>query len=177
MRVLGVDPGVATMGIAVVERSATGYVPIMVGAIRTPSGASQAQRLGCLRAELLDVIDRHQPEVMVVERLFFNANVRTAMSVGQASGVALACAAEAALEVFDYTPPEVKQSVVGVGNASKRQVQVMVSSLLRLAKPPEPPDAADACALAICHINRSRFTAAVRAASETGPLSAGSGAG
>ncbi len=166
MRVLGVDPGVATMGVAVVERGTSGYDAVMVGAIRTPRSASQAQRLGCLRAELLDVITRFQPEVMVVERLFFNANVRTAMSVGQASGVALACAAEAALDVFDYTPPEVKQSVVGVGNASKHQVQSMVASLLRLERLPDPPDAADACALAICHINRSRFAAAVQAAAK-----------
>jgi crossover junction endodeoxyribonuclease RuvC len=165
--VLGVDPGVATMGVAVVERGENGYDAVMIGAIRTPSSASQAQRLGCLRAELLEIIARHQPEVMVVERLFFNANVRTAMSVGQASGVALACAAEAALEVFDYTPPEVKQSVVGVGNANKHQVQSMVASLLKLGALPEPPDAADACALAICHINRSRFAAAVRAAGGT----------
>ncbi|MDQ3877986.1 MAG: crossover junction endodeoxyribonuclease RuvC [Actinomycetota bacterium] len=165
MRVLGVDPGVATMGVAVVERGASGYEVPMLGAIRTSAGSPQAQRLGCLRAELLDVIATHRPEVMVVERLFFNSNVRTAMSVGQASGVALACAAEAALEVFDYTPPEVKQSVVGIGNATKHQVQVMVASLLKLDRVPDPPDAADACALAICHINRSRLAAAVKAAS------------
>jgi crossover junction endodeoxyribonuclease RuvC len=164
VRVLGIDPGFATTGFGVVERTAGRLRSVALGAIRTPSGASQAQRLGCLRAELLEVIREHDPDVVAIERLFFNANVRTAMSVGQASGVALASAAEAALEVFDYTPPEVKQSVVGVGNASKHQVQTMVAALLGLAEVPSPPDAADACALAICHLNRSGLTRAIEAA-------------
>jgi crossover junction endodeoxyribonuclease RuvC len=164
VRVLGIDPGFATTGFGVVERTAGRLRSVSLGAIRTPSGASQAQRLGCLRAELLEVIREHDPDVMAIERLFFNANVRTAMSVGQASGVALASAAEAALDVFDYTPPEVKQSVVGVGNASKHQVQMMVAALLGLAEVPSPPDAADACALAICHLNRSGLTRAIEAA-------------
>jgi crossover junction endodeoxyribonuclease RuvC len=105
--------------------------------------------------------------------LFFNSNVRTAMAVGQASGVALLSAAEQGLSVDEYTPLEVKQSVVGVGNASKRQVQAMVAALLGLAEPPRPPDAADACALAICHLNRRGLARAVLRAGAREGLSPG----
>lgn len=160
MRVLGVDPGVATTGVAVVERRGGKLRPVTIGAIRTPHG-KQAPRLALLWERLTAVIAEHGPEVVAIERLFFNSNVRTAMAVGQASGVVLATAAHAGLEVHEYTPPEVKQSVVGVGGASKQQVQAMVAALLSLPAPPRPPDAADACALAICHINRSGLAAAV----------------
>ena len=163
MRVLGIDPGLATMGYGVVERTNGRFVPLGLGVIRTDPRASAAARLAQIRADVLDIITSYTPEVMAVERLFFNANVKTAMSVGQASGVALATAAEAGIEVFDYTPPEVKQSVVGVGNASKRQVQTMVASVLHLAQIPRFPDAADACALAICHLNRSGLRQAIGA--------------
>ena len=165
MRVLGIDPGIATTGVAVVEKASRGPHARLVGVIRTPSGVAQAKRLSLLRARLIDVLDRERPDVVAVERLFFNANVQTAMAVGQASGVALATCAEAGLEVVDYTPTQVKQSVVGVGNADKKQVGAMVAAVLRLKAAPRPPDAADACALAICHINRSGLRAAVEAAS------------
>ena len=164
MRVLGIDPGFATTGFGVVERAGGRLRPIAFGAIRTDPGATQAQRLAELRRELAEVITTHRPEATAVERLFFNANVRTAIAVGQASGVALATAAELGLSVTDYTPPEVKQSVVGVGTASKKQVQAMVAALLGLTEPPEPADAADACALAICHLHRSGFTRAIASA-------------
>ena len=161
MRVLGIDPGFATTGYGVVERSAGSLRPVTLGAIRTPASLPQAGRLAYLRQALLEILASTSPDVVAIERLFFNSNVRTAMSVGQASGVALATAAEAGLEVVDYTPPEVKQSVVGVGNASKHQVQAMVAALLKLDAVPKPPDAADACALAICHINRSGLSRAI----------------
>jgi len=161
MRVLGLDPGFATTGVAVVERSAGSIHHLMSGAIRTPAGRPQAARLAILWGELNDLISTHRPEVVAIERLFFNANVKTAMAVGQASGVALAAAAQAGLEVHEYTPPEVKQSVVGVGSASKQQVQAMVAAILSLPAPPSPADAADACALAICHLNRSGLAAAL----------------
>ncbi len=164
MRVLGIDPGLATMGYGIVARDGGRLVPRGLGVIRTSPGDTTAMRLAQLRRELLDVIRVHDPGVVVVERLFFNANVKTAMSVGQAAGVALAAAAEAGLEVHDYTPPQVKLAVTGVGNAPKQQVQTMVSSLLGLQQVPRFPDAADACALAICHLNRSRLQAAVGAA-------------
>lgn len=164
MRVLGIDPGVATTGFGVVDKDGGRLRPVALGAIRTPSGLAHADRLACLQRDVSALIDQHRPEVVVIERLFFNANVRTAMAVGQASGVALAAAAAAGLEVHSYTPPEVKQSVVGVGSAAKAQVQAMVAAILGLAEPPTPPDAADACALAICHLNRSGLARALRAA-------------
>lgn len=164
MRVLGIDPGISRTGFGVVERDGGRHRAVALGAIRTPTGLAQAARLALLQTELSDLIRDHRPEVVAIERLFFNANVRTAMAVGQASGVALATAAAAGLEVFTYTPPEVKQSVVGVGSAGKAQVQAMVAAVLGLAAPPSPPDAADACALAICHINRSGLARAIEAA-------------
>ncbi len=168
MRVLGIDPGFATTGYGVVERVAGSLRPVALGAVRTPASLPQAGRLAYLRQALLEVLGTTSPDVVAIERLFFNSNVRTAMSVGQASGVALATAAEAGLDVVDYTPPEVKQSVVGVGNATKHQVQVMVAALLKLDAIPKPADAADACALAICHLNRNGLSRAIaRAARST----------
>lgn len=161
MRVLGIDPGFATTGFGVVERDAGSLRAVSYGAIRTPATLPQAGRLAYLREALATILDQTRPEVVAIERLFFNSNVRTAMSVGQASGVALCTAAEVGLEVVDYTPPEVKQSVVGVGNAAKHQVQAMVAALLKLDAVPKPPDAADACALAICHLNRSGLRRAI----------------
>ena len=164
MRVMGIDPGYATTGYAVVERDAGRLTPKCFGAIRTSSDLAQAQRLVQLRFELLALIAAHEPEVVAIERVFFSVNVRTAMAVGQAAGVALVSAGEAGLEVHDYTPTEVKQSVTGTGTAGKAQVQAMVAALLHLDSAPRPPDAADACALAICHLNRSGLARALKKA-------------
>lgn len=164
MRVLGIDPGFATTGYGVVERIAGSLRPVTLGAIRTPATLPQAGRLAHLAGALRGIIHATDPDVVVIERVFFNSNVRTAMSVGQASGVALLAAAEAGLEVVDYTPSEVKLSVVGVGNAVKQQVQAMVAAVLKLDGVPKPPDAADACALAICHLNRSGLSRAIATA-------------
>ena len=161
MRVLGIDPGVAVMGYGIVERARGKLRLVTLGAIRTPADETHARRLMGLRSGLVEIATEHAPEVVAVERLFFTTNVKTAMAVGQASGVALATAAEWGLEVTDYTPNEVKQSVVGYGSATKSQVQSMVAALLGLDEPPRPPDAADACALAICHLNRSGLRAAI----------------
>ncbi len=161
MRVLGVDPGYATTGYAVIERSGGGLAPVAIGAIRTSGLDNRPHRLASLRRELLDLIDAHRPAAVALERVFFTVNVKTAMAVGQASGVAMATAGEAGLEVTEYTPTEVKQSVTGTGTAPKHQVQSMIAALLRLAEPPKPADAADACALAICHLNRSGLTKAL----------------
>ncbi len=161
VRVLGIDPGVAVMGYGVVERADSKLRLVTFGAIRTPADETQARRLMTLRARLAEIMHEHGADVVALERLFFTTNVKTAMAVGQASGVALATAAEAGLEVTDYTPNEVKQSVVGYGGATKAQVQAMIAALLGLDDPPRPPDAADACALAICHLNRSGLRAAI----------------
>jgi crossover junction endodeoxyribonuclease RuvC len=164
VRVIGIDPGLTRTGFAIVERDYGVLRSIDYGVVRTPPSESPARRLAALRRELGQVLAEHEPEVAAVERLFFNTNVRTAVSVGQASGVALATAAEHGLEVACYTPTDVKQSVVGVGGATKQQVGEMVASLLKLEVAPRPADAADACALAICHLNRSGLAAAVRRA-------------
>lgn len=161
MRVLGVDPGFATTGVAVVERDGGRLRHLLIGTLKTSAGQPQAERLALLWQGMTALIAEHEPEVVAIERLFFNSNVKTAMAVGQASGVALAAAAQAGLQVHEYTPPEVKQSVAGVGGASKLQVQTMVAALLGLGEIPKPPDAADACALAICHLNRSSLAAAI----------------
>ncbi len=164
MRVLGIDPGFATTGYAVIQRAQGRLSAVTIGAIVTPARLPTAARLSFLRAQLLQIIEENEPDVMAIERLFFNSNVRTAMAVGQASGVALEASASSGLEVHHYTPSEVKQSVVGVGNASKQQVQTMIAALLGLAEVPRPPDAADACAISICHINRSGLARALEAA-------------
>jgi crossover junction endodeoxyribonuclease RuvC len=164
MRVLGIDPGFSTTGYGVIERDSGRLRAVAIGAIKTTPTLAQAERLLELREALAARIERARPDVVALERLFFNANVRTAMGVGQASGVAMATAAGAGLAVHEYTPTQVKSSVVGVGNATKVQVQTMVASLLALATPPSPPDAADACALAICHLNRAGLARAVRLA-------------
>lgn len=167
MRVLGIDPGYATTGYAVVERSRGGLTAIAVGAIRTSGSDTQASRLASLRTELLAVIGEHGPASVALEKVFFTVNVRTAMAVGQASGVAMATAGEAGLDVTEYTPTEVKQSVTGTGTAPKDQVRSMITALLNLAEPPKPADAADACALAICHLNRSGLSRALARAGES----------
>lgn len=154
----------AVSGFAVINRTSGGPRPVAVGAIRTPAGEPQAVRLLLLRDELEKILTAHRPEAMAIERVFFNANARTAMAVGQASGVALVTAAAAGVDVTDYTPTEVKQAIAGVGDASKAQVQAMVAAVLNLGQVPKPADAADACALAICHINRSALARAVGAA-------------
>lgn len=161
MRVLGVDPGYATTGYAVIERVRGGLAPVAIGAIRTSGTDERPQRLAFLRSELLKLIREHEPVGVALERVFFSVNARTAMAVGQASGVAMATAGEAGLEVTEYTPTEVKQSVTGTGTAPKHQVQAMIAALLRLAEVPKPADAADACALAICHLNRSGLSKAL----------------
>ena len=161
MRVLGIDPGYATTGYAVIERTRGGLTPVAIGAIRTFPADHQARRLAQLREDLLALIAEHGPGSVALERVFFSANAHTAMAVGQASGVAMATAGEAGLDVTEYTPTEVKQSVTGSGRAPKQQIQTMVAALLHLSEPPKPADAADACALAICHLNRSGLSKAL----------------
>lgn len=161
MRVLGIDPGFATTGYGIVERSGGRIRPVALGVIRTSPSLDHAQRLVELRTCLLALIAEHEPGSVALERVFFNANVRTAIAVGQASGVAMEASASTGLDVATYTPTEVKQAVAGVGNAPKSQVQAMVASLLGLAKAPEPPDAADACALAVCHLNHAGLARAL----------------
>jgi crossover junction endodeoxyribonuclease RuvC len=128
---------------------------VAAGVLSTEAEMPLAQRLAALHRDLHTLVCDLQPQVVAVERVFFQVNVRTAMSVGQASGLALAVAASAGCEVVQYTPNEVKQAVAGWGGAAKDQVQRMVAALLDLTEPPHPPDVADALALALCHLARA----------------------
>ena len=162
-RVLGVDPGLTRCGYAVLSRSSGGGGDIVaLGVIRTPTTDDLARRLGTLQDEIEALIDEFRPTSVAVERVFFQSNVRTAMSVGQASGVILASAARHGLDVAMYTPTQVKSSVAGDGSASKAQIQKMVQMRLRLPRPPSPADAADAAAIALCHLVVSPFENRVR---------------
>ena len=156
--VLGIDPGTATTGYALVhQRDGREIELVSYGVVRTPAQMPMPERLRKLYHELRAVIAQAKPDVAAIEELFFSRNVTTALSVGQARGVALLAAAEAGLPVYEYKPMEVKQAVVGYGGATKEQVQEMVRVLLGLAEVPRPDDAADAAAVAICHIHSAPF--------------------
>jgi crossover junction endodeoxyribonuclease RuvC len=157
--VLGIDPGTATTGYGVVERIGSRIRAIDYGCIQTPSTFPLPERLLEIHAAIEDLIERHEPTLMAVERLFFNRNVQTAFAVGQARGAVLLTAAEHGLPVFEFTPNEVKTAVTGYGRAPKDQVQRMVQIVLGLAELPRPDDAADALAIAIC-LAHSRTVAA-----------------
>ena len=158
MVVLGIDPGTAITGYGIVEENGSGVLSaIRYGVITTPSKLSMPERLKLLYNELRDLLDLHRVDSCAVEKLFFSKNVKTAISVGQARGVILLALAEAGLQISEYTPNEVKQSVVGYGSADKNQVQNMVKALLSMDTLPKPDDAADALAVAICHIHSDRL--------------------
>ncbi|HEX7521293.1 MAG TPA: crossover junction endodeoxyribonuclease RuvC [Acidimicrobiia bacterium] len=159
--VLGIDPGVSRCGYGAVRRDGAHGEALAYGVIRTAPSDALPDRLALLERELEVLVRELRPSVMAVERVLFQANVRTAMSVGQASGLALTVAARAGVPVIHYSPNEVKHSIVGYGAADKAQVQQMVTRLLRLDAPPSPPDAADALALALCHLWGAPLRAAV----------------
>lgn len=162
MFVLGIDPGVSRCGYGCVERHRGGaLVAASAGVLTTPPGHPLPARLAALAAELRKLVDELEPDAVVVERVFFQTNARTAISVGQASGLALVAAAESGCTVAQYTSNEVKLAVAGYGGATKAQVQTMVTSLLRLPGGAPPPDAADALALAICHHRSVPWVAAL----------------
>jgi crossover junction endodeoxyribonuclease RuvC len=154
--VLGIDPGLSRCGFGCVDGSNGHERAVAAGVITTPTDDPIPTRLAALRHELVDLIAELRPDVVVVERVLFQTNARTAMAVGQASGIALLSACEAGLPVIEYSSNEVKLAVAGYGNATKDQVQTMVARLLALREVPRPPDAADALALALCHLAASR---------------------
>ena len=158
--VLGIDPGTATTGYGLVRDHPDGSLEMVAyGTVQTPAGTPAHQRLAQLYHELTQLILLHRPDSCAVEKLFFQRNVSTAIAVGQARGVVLLAIAEANLDVFEYTPNEVKQAVTGYGSAQKRQVQEMVRTLLVLPEIPRPDDAADALAIAMTHLNTRRYEA------------------
>jgi crossover junction endodeoxyribonuclease RuvC len=171
--VLGIDPGMSRCGYGAVVQRGAALCALAAGVIRTPASHPLPDRLAALEAELEALVADLRPAAVAVERVFFQVNVRTAMSVGQASGLALAVAARAGLPVVEYAPNEVKQAVAGYGGADKAQVQAMVAKLLGLARAPRPPDAADALALAICHLSAGRFRERLGADAAGEPPAAG----
>jgi crossover junction endodeoxyribonuclease RuvC len=159
MRVLGVDPGLTRCGVGVIEGAVGSPITLVeVGVILTPSESSLEQRLLDLDQQLSQWINMWKPDVIAVERVFSQHNVRTVMGTGQAAGVALLLAAKAGIPVMMHTPSEVKASVTGSGRANKAQVALMVQKILNLESIPKPVDATDALALAICHIWRGAGT-------------------
>ena len=157
--VLGVDPGLSRCGYGVVRRDGSRFRAVAYGVIRTPPSAELPDRLATLLHELDALMEEYAPSALAVERVLFQVNTRTAMSVGQASGLALALAGRAGVPVAQYSPNEVKLAVAGDGGAGKFEVQQMVMRLLQLAELPDPPDAADALALALCHWWRAPLAA------------------
>ena len=163
MLVLGIDPGIAITGYGLIQTDQNkNYHCVEYGVVRTKAGLEDPERLKILFEGLTDLVQKYQPDYSAVEKLFFQKNVRTAISVGQARGVALLTLAQAGLPVSEYTPNEVKQTVCGYGNATKIQVQRMVQNLLQLDSLPKPDDAADGLAVAICHINHQSFNDVIR---------------
>ncbi|SBW23951.1 crossover junction endodeoxyribonuclease RuvC [Protofrankia symbiont of Coriaria ruscifolia] len=170
MLVLGVDPGLTRCGLGVVDGGPGRQTSLVeVGVLRTPATDDVASRLWALERGLGEWIDRHNPDAVAVERVFSQANVRTVMGTAQAGAVAIVTAARRGLPVALYTPSEVKAAVSGSGRADKAQVTFMVSRLLKLSDPPRPADAADALALALCHLSRGPALARMRAAVRQAP--------
>lgn len=158
MLAVGIDPGTAITGYGVVLLKEDHSLEVVeFGVIRTSAESQMPERLGKLHRELGKIVAEHQPESAAVEKLFFQKNVKTAIAVGQARGVALLTLGESQIPVHEYSPPEIKQAVAGYGGAEKGQVQRMVQQLLNLAEPPSPDDAADALAVAICHLHSLRY--------------------
>lgn len=151
MRILGIDPGTGIMGFGVIDLVTDKYKMIDGGVIRTHKDDSDAHRLAIIHEELTSIIQENKPNIMVVEKLFFAQNVTTAMSVSQARGVILLAGRQANLDIFEYTPLQIKQALTGYGRAEKKQIQEMVRILLNLKKAPTPDDCADAFAAAITH--------------------------
>jgi len=151
MIILGIDPGIATVGWGVVSLDKGSFRYIDCGTIRTPSGMRVERRLYLIHMALCDIIKRYTPDEISIEELFFNNNQKTVINVAQARGVILFCAEEHRIPVFEYTPLQVKQAMVGYGRAEKKQVMEMTRVFLKLDSHPKPDDAADALALSICH--------------------------
>lgn len=151
MVILGIDPGLAIVGWGVVEYVAPKFRVLGYGSIETPANIPTEDRLCLIYQDLKQIIEKYCPDQMAVEELFFNTNITTGIRVAEARGVILMCAKSLGVPIYEYTPLQVKQSVVGYGRAEKKQVITMVTMLLGLQKPPRPDDTADALAIAVCH--------------------------
>ncbi len=164
MIVVGIDPGIANTGFGVVRRQGGRLVALDGGVMRTRAGRSPEHRLADLFAQVEELLDRHRPDALALEAIYFGQNVRSAFAVGQARGVVLLAAGRRSISCQDYTPQQVKGAVCGSGRAPKEQVTRMVQALLSLAEPPTPDHAADALAVAICHANHAPLRSATQRA-------------
>lgn len=151
MIILGIDPGLAIVGWGVIEFRGGWFKTLGYGSIQTSAGMATETRLAKIYADLNRIIDHFHPEEMAVEELFFTNNITTGIRVAEARGIVLLCGEQKGVRISEYTPMQVKQSVVGYGKAEKKQVIAMVTSILKLPEPPKPDDTADALAIAICH--------------------------
>lgn len=157
MRILGIDPGTGILGFGVIDMHRGKPQLVDAGVIRTPVKEDDAVRLQTIYEELTDIIAASKPTIMSVEKLFFAQNVTTAMTVAQARGVVLLCGRQAAMEIYEYTPLQIKQALTGYGRADKKQIQEMVRVILGLKEAPKPDDCADALAAALTHAQSIRF--------------------
>lgn len=157
MRILGVDPGTAVTGYGVIDSAGNRHTLVEYGTIKTKASDPLPLRLNQLFEGLKAVIAAHKPDEVAIESIFYSENVKTALVLGHTRGVLILAGTTNNLPVYEYSPREVKQSVVGRGNASKEQVQFMIKNILGLTDIPKPNDAADGCALAICHVHQRRF--------------------
>jgi len=155
MRILGIDPGYATIGFGVVEAERAEVKMLTYGAVTTPAGLPLSRRLYQIGTDMEELIGKVQPEVISIEELFFNTNITTGIAVAHARGVILYAAEKCGVPLFEYTPGQVKLAVTGYGKAEKRQVMDMTKRLLKLKAVPRPDDAADALAMALCHARSS----------------------
>lgn len=151
MRIIGIDPGYAIVGFGVLEYNRAQFNVVDYGAVTTPAGMDFNSRLLEIYNDLCYILDKFKPDFMAIERLYFTSNQKTAIDVAQARGIVLLAARQRNIQVFEYTPLQVKQSVTGYGKAIKKQVQEMTTRILRLSEIPKPDDTADALAIAICH--------------------------
>jgi crossover junction endodeoxyribonuclease RuvC len=166
VKIFGIDPGSERTGFGCVESSGSRHRLIACGALTVPARATFPERLSVIHAGLAVLLARHRPDCVAVESIFYARNVRSALKLGHARGVALLAAAEAGITVVEYAPAEIKRAVVGYGRADKPQVQQMVKLLLGLDTVPSPHDAADALAVAICHLHSTTGAVAYRALNE-----------
>lgn len=157
MIIMGIDPGIAIVGFGVIEKQGSRLKPIQYGSIMTEAGLRTETRLKQIYDAMTHLLKTYQPQAMAIEKLFFNRNVTTAFTVGQARGVMMLASEEANVPIAEYTPLQVKQAVVGYGQAEKNQVQEMVKMLLHLKEKPKPDDVADALAIAICHAHSAQL--------------------
>lgn len=170
MRILGIDPGIAIVGFGFIDQTGSKLKPVQYGSIHTEAHTEPAARLLEVYEAIMQLIEKYQPQAVAIEKLFFNRNVTTAITVGQARGVLMLAAAQKGLEIAEYTPLQVKQAIVGYGKAEKKQVQEMTKMFLNLSDVPKPDDVADALAIAICHAHSATLDAKVAAQTDRLPM-------